>query len=409
MNPQPTSLIQSLRSLPRPAWFLFAGTFINRFGSFVIPFLVIYLRGRGYADGDAATALTGYGIGHLIASAAGGYLTDRIGRRKTIALSMFSSAISMLLLSQVTSFPAIVALTALTGLTAEMYRPASSALLADLVPPSQRVIAFAAYRWALNAGWAFGPATAGFLAKHSFFWLFIGDAVTSALFGVVAWMALPHGVRAIGKTAGWPDALRTMRHDRRLHKLLLAQLAIALVFLQMSSTFGLHVTASGFSPAYYGALISLNGVLIVLLELPLITFTRRWPVRQTIAAGYVLIGAGFALNGIAHTIPALTLVVVAFTLGEMIAMPVASAYAADSVPPEMRGRYMGAYGFMWALGLTLGPGVGLRLHAHAPVSLWSACGVLGVIAAALVLRSHGANESATSTSHERRDVRSVMR
>lgn len=387
MNPSQPSLIQSLRSLPRPAWILFAGTFINRFGSFVIPFLVIYLRNRGFNERDAAMALIGYGIGHLVASGFGGYLADRIGRRKTIALSMFSSAISMLLLSQANTLSEIVALTALTGFTAELYRPASSALLADLVPPGQRVIAFAAYRWALNAGWAFGPATAGFLAQHSFQWLFVGDAITSALFGIVAWVALPHGVRAIGKSAAWPEALRVMRHDKRLHKLLLAQLALALVFLQMSSTFGLHVTASGFSPAVYGALISLNGVLIVLFELPLITITQRLPARPTIAVGYILVGIGFALCGVAQTIPMLTLVVVTFTLGEMIAMPVASAYIVDNVPPEMRGRYMGVYGFMWALGLTLGPSAGVQLHARQPLLLWGACGVLGVIAAFTVMKS----------------------
>lgn len=400
MNPNQPSLIQSLRSLPRPAWFLFAGTFINRFGSFVIPFLVIYLHDRGFDESHAAIAISAYGVGHLTASALGGYLADRIGRRKTIAISMFSSAASMLLLSQAHSLGAIVALTALTGLAAELYRPASSALLTDLVSPEQRVTAFAAYRWALNAGWAFGPATAGFLAKHSFLWLFVGDAITSALFGVVAWITLPHGVRASGRTAEWREALRLMRHDKRLHKLLLAQFAIALVFLQMSSTFGLHVTSSGFSPATYGALISLNGVLIVLLELPLTSFTRRLPARPTIAVGYVLVGLGFALNGIADTIPALTLVIVAFTFGEMIAMPVASAYVADSIPPKMRGRYMGAYGLMWALGLTCGPAVGLQLHAREPILLWGACGVLGVVAAALVLRSDDAAAPAQGVSDQ---------
>ena len=209
-------------------------------------------------------ALTAYGLGHLVASTLGGYLTDRIGRRRMIALSMFSSAASMLLLSRADSLSAIITLTALTGMTTELYRPAASALLTDLVPPDQRITAFAALRWSLNAGWAFGPATAGFLAKHSFHWLFLGDALTSALFGLLAWLTLPHGLRATGAAAKWSVALRVMRHDRRLHRLLLAQFAIALVFLQMSSTFGLHVTASGFSPAAYGALISLNGVLVVL-------------------------------------------------------------------------------------------------------------------------------------------------
>jgi len=384
---KPSSLIASLRALPRAAWFLYAGTFLNRFGSFVIPFLVIYMRQRGFTDREAATALGSYGIGHLAASALGGYLADRIGRRKTIALSMFSSAISMLLLSQANTLGTITALTALTGLTAELYRPASSALLTDLVAPDQRVTAFAGLRWALNAGWAFGPATAGFLAKHSFQWLFIGDAITSVLFGIVAWFALPHGVRASGELARWSEALRTMRHDKRLHKMLLSQFAIALVFLQMSSTFGLHVTSCDFSPATYGALISLNGVLIVFLELPLVSFTRQLPPRPTIAVGYLLVGFGFALAGVANTIPTLTLVVIVFTLGEMIAMPIASAYVTESIPPAMRGRYMGAYGLTWALGLTFGPGVGLQLHGRAPVLLWSACGMLGVIAAFMVMRT----------------------
>ncbi len=387
MNPTQSSFIHDLRTLPRSAWFLFAGTFINRFGSFVIPFLAIYVRQRGFTKNEAALALTAYGLGHFVASMLGGYLADRIGRRKTISLSMFSSAISMLLLSQANSVSSIVALTALTGMTTELYRPASSALLTDLVPPQQRVAAFAALRWSLNAGWAFGPATAGFLTKHSFQWLFIGDAITSALFGLLAWITLPHGVRATGESARWSTALRVMRHDKRLHKLLLAQFAIALVFLQMSSTFGLHVTGCGFEPKVYGLLISLNGVLIVFLELPLTAWTRRLPVRPTIAIGYLLIGLGFAGILGAKTISALVFVVVVFTIGEMIAMPIASAFIVESVPSAMRGRYMGAFGLVWALALTVGPGTGVRLYEKASLVLWGACGVLSVIAAATVMRT----------------------
>ena len=64
----------------------------------------------------------------------------------------------------------------------------------------------------------------------------------------------------------------------------------------MSSTFGVHITSQGFSPATYGALISLNGVLVVLFELPLTTITRRFAAPRVMALGYVLIGFGFALN-----------------------------------------------------------------------------------------------------------------
>lgn len=384
MTPNQHSLLSSLRALPRDAWFLFAGTFLNRFGGFVIPFLALYMRNEGFADAQAAIPLLAYGLGHLVASALGGYLADRIGRRKTISLSMFTSAASMLLLSQAEGLVAITALTALAGLTTELYRPATSALLTDLVSPEQRVTAFAALRWALNAGWALGMATAGFVSEYSFLWLFLINAVTSTLFGFFAWFTLPHGVRATATELRWGVAWQLMRRDTRLHKMLLGQFAIALVFLQMSSTFALHITTSGFSKKVYGLISALNGVLIVLLELPLTSYTRRWAPHVVIATGYLLIGGGFALNAWASTVPMFIVVVVTFTFGEMIAMPVASAYIAEGVPGAMRGRYMGAYGFTWALGLTFGPSVGVALHASSPLILWSACGVLGIIAALVV-------------------------
>jgi MFS family permease len=125
--------------------------------------------------------------------------------------------------------------------------------------------------------------------------------------------------------------------------------------------------------------------MIILLELPLTMRTRHLPQRATIAVGYLLIGFGFMLNAWALQLPALVLVVIVFTIGEMIAMPIASAFIVDGVPPEMRGRYMGMYGLVWALALTVGPGTGVRLHAGSPLLLWGACGVLGVIAAITVL------------------------
>jgi len=193
MSTEQPTLTSSLRSLPRAAWVLFFGTFLNKFGSFVIPFLTLYLTRGGYPLRAAGLALGAYGTGNLAASLLGGYLADRIGRRRTIVLSMFSGAIAMMLLSQAHTLPSILALAALAGLTGEMYRPASSALLADLVPAGQRVTAYSALRTAFNAGWAFGPAIAGFLAERGYFWLFAGDALTSVLYGVLAFFALPKG------------------------------------------------------------------------------------------------------------------------------------------------------------------------------------------------------------------------
>ena len=174
------------------------------------------------------------------------------------------------------------------------------------------------------------------------------------------------------------------RRDRRFQQLLLAAFAISLVFLQMFSTFGVHITRLGFSAAVYGGIISFNGVLVVLFDLPLSTVTRRFPARRVIALGYLLVGAGFALNAFVSTVPALVLSMAVVTLGEMLMVPVAIAYVADLAPPHMRGRYMGAYGLVWAVALIVGPGLGLKLLALGPAALWLTCGALGLLAAAII-------------------------
>ena len=385
MNAPHPTLLASLKALPRPAWILFFGTFLNKFGTFVLPFLTLYLTRQGYSLGDAGLAIGAYGVGTLLASALGGHLADTIGRRKTIVLSMFSAAITMLLLSKTRGLPAIVALTAIAGLAGELYRPASSALLADLVPAGRRVTAFSAYRMAFNAGWAFGPATAGFLAERGYFWLFVGDAVTSALFGLVAFFALPRGMGSRESLSPWSEAFQVLRRDRKFQQLLLAAFAISLVFLQIFSTFGVYVTNLGFSAAVYGGIISLNGVMVVLFDLPLSTVTRRFPARRVIALGYLLVGSGFALNTFAHTVPALILAMAVVTLGEMVMVPVSAAYVADLAPAHMRGRYMGVYGLVWAAALIIGPALGMKLLALGPAALWLSCGALGLVAATIIL------------------------
>src|SRR5258708_37344416 len=155
----------------------------------------------------------------------------------------------MICRSQARSLPAIVIFSFLAGLTGELYRPASSALLADLVPAGQRFTAFAAYRMALNAGFAFGPATAGFLAKKSFLWLFIGDATASVLFGLVAWFALPSGLRSSEAGNTLFETVRVLRTDRRFRQALVAVLAGGLGVVEGFSTMSLGRTASGFSTA----------------------------------------------------------------------------------------------------------------------------------------------------------------
>ncbi len=382
--------LASIRSLPRAAWILFFGTFLNRFGTFVMPFLVLYLIRRGYSIGQAGAAVGTYGVGHLAASFLGGHLADRLGRRQTIMLSMFSSAGSMLLLSQADRLPAIFALTFLAGLCAELYRPASSALLTDLCPPGQQATAWALYRLAINLGFAAGPATAGFLSQRSFFLLFAGDAATSVLFGLVAWLALPiieghPRVKEESITQGYAAVLG----DRRFVAFLIASLGVVLVDFQMGAALPLHVQRAGFSGATYGNLIAINGILIVLFELAVTAVTRRLPPRWMLALGFLLSGCGFALTGVSFTVPALAATVVIWTFGEMISSPMAGTYISSLAPSHLRGRYMGLWSATWSIGMMLGPWLGALIFAKNPTLLWDLCGGLGALSALLVLLAMG--------------------
>jgi MFS family permease len=384
------SLREEIRSLPPAAWVLFAGTVINRFGSFVLVFLVLYLTDRGYSASQAGVAIGTYGAGALVASWIGGTLADRIGRKQTIALSMFTSALTMLALSQAQSLWMIVSLTGMAGCTAELYRPASGALLADLTKPGERVSAFAVYRLAINLGYAIGPAVGGLLAERAFFYIFVGDALTSIVFGAVALLFLPGRLPDTDEThVSGRGAIGVVLADRNFMIFLLVSVISSLVYFQSHSTFPLHV-GERFSTSIYGMLVSLNGILILIVELPISSVTRRYRPQPVMALGLVLVGAGFGLTALAGTVPLLAMTVIVWTLGEIIFSPVAAAYVADVAPFHMRGRYQGAWGLSFGVGLVLAPLLGTALYSVSPRGLWTMCFIVSCLAVILIFRTRTA-------------------
>ncbi len=391
-EPGRRTLRRNIRELPRPAWILIAGSFINRFGSFVVPFLVLYLRGQGFSIAQAGVAVAAYGGGEVIAGPIGGWLADRLGRRSTIAISTFSSAAAMIGLYLVHTYVAIVALAFVAGLVSEARRPASLALLTDLVPDGQRVTVFAVLRLAESVAFAGGIALGGFLANTTFAWLFVGDAASSIVYGTIAMTLLPEGH---GPGAAISDEVATgARHpagyggilaDRAFAIFLIATVLLAFVYFQQLATLPLHVRASGLSNAQFGLLLSLNGVLLVIFELPLSSWTMHRPQRQMIGLGFLLVGLGFGLTAMAHSFATLALTVAIWTAGEMVAAPVSYAYVADIAPQDMRGRYQGLYGLAFGSGAIIGPALGTFLYSLSPTAFWSLCGALGLVSALLAL------------------------
>jgi len=381
------ALAADVRALPREAWVVFAGTFINRFGSFVLTFLILILVRRGLSPAQAGLAASMYGVGGIGAAVAGGQLADRIGRRRTIALSMFSSAAAMLALWRAESLPAVAAVTALAGFCAEMYRPAAAALLADVTPRGRRVGTYALYRLFINLGFALGPATIGIFAQRNVGVVFAGDAATSVLYGLLVLFLIPptadRGTSADAGTARGASALRLIGRDGAMLAFLLAVTLMSVVHTQDMAAVPLELGARGFTTAQYGLLISLNGFLCMLLELPVAAVTARLVAWIPLTAGALLMGLGIGATGVAHGIPAYVGTVLLWTLGEVVAFPVAHAFVADLAPKGLQGRYQSSLGFTQAMAFVIAPAAGAALFGWNRPVLWTACVVLGCVAALL--------------------------
>lgn len=377
---------QSLRFLPRPFWVLAGATFVIRFGVFVVPFLTLFMSRQGFSPQEAGMAVAAYSAGGFFASIVGGWLADRIGRNVTMALAALGGSCCMLLLSQASTLPWLVLLSSLTGFISEAGHPAGNALVQDIVPPEHRVAAFAVLRFSVNLGWALGPAAAGFLAEHSFFWLFAGDAITSAAFGAIAWTCLPRGRMSARQLSGWPHAWASIRLNRPFLALFGGCIAISFVLRQVTTTYTLHFEKSGHAMHLAGFVLALNGVMICLLEIPLSAWTRHWPVKPAIALGYLGMAASFLVLLFSHTIPAFVFSMILFTCGEMLAFSRQQAYAATLAPETMRGRYSGFLGLGWSSGSITGSLLGLSLYQYHPNLVWISCAILGSLGARLLMQ-----------------------
>lgn len=379
--------------LPGPFWALLAGTFVTKAGAFVAPMMFVYLtQVRGVPATTAGLVASAFGVGSFLGTLSGGVLADRVGRRVTMLGSLVLGAGTLLALGSATHVGAIGALAFLLGLTADAYRPASQALVADLVAPEHRVKAFGIQYWAINLGFAVAASVGGAFAEHHFRWLFVGDAATTLVLALVVFLAVPETRPvAVSSPAGAPAApagsLLTPVLDPRFAPLLLLNVVVLLVFFQHLTGIPADMAAKGLPTSWFGYAIAVNGVVIVFVQpivLRAVTTARR---SRVLALASVLTGLGFGMTTLATSLPTYMLSVAVWTLGEVLFAPVNAALVADLAPPALRGRYQGAYGMTWSFGAAVAPVVGpwIAVHAGLP-ALWGlSLGLCLVVAAAHLL------------------------
>jgi predicted MFS family arabinose efflux permease len=372
---------------------LWVGTLVNRLGLVVLPFLTLYLtEQRGLSPSGAALLVAGFGAGAFAANLVGGGLSDRIGRRATMLMSLVGGAV-MLLLIPFTSGIAVLGITVvLLGLFGEMYRPAVSAAVTDLVPDERRARAFALLYWAINVGAAVAPALGGFLAERSYTALFVLDAATMLGYAGFIAFGIPE-TRPAEDDASEPGAPPARMRDALRDPALLAitglTFLVSLAFFQAFTTLPLAMRADGLTAADYGFAIAANGALIVLLSLPIARWAEGRAPALVLAGAAVVIGVGYGLQAPAASVLAYAMAVSVWTFGEMAVAPVAPAVVARLAPVRLRGGYQGAYGASWGLAALVGPALGGFVYdAAGPTVLWTACLGVGIVAAVGFLVLH---------------------
>jgi MFS family permease len=387
----PEQLWRTLRELPRPVVVLLTGVAVNRMGSLLQIFLVLYLTRRGFSPSHAGFALTAYGAGSIAGVFASGPVSDRIGPRIAIVVAMAGSGVLVALVPFVRSYPLIILVCLLAGAVAQLYRPAALAMLASLTPAHRLVVTSAAYRLGLNVGVMLAPLLGVALIGYSYTLLFLVDAITSVVFAVVILVALPTVRPAVPDTG--PDTrpqqataavqrstYRALLADRRFLIVLGAQLAVALAEIQYQSVLPLQIEARKLPTVLYAIVLSLNGIMVILLELPLTAYVQRLPIRLSMAGGCALIGFGISLFGLPAGAWIFIAGAVVWTAGEIISAPSTSAYPALIAPPILRNRYIAAMNTSQTLGYAVGPSLGTSVYQSAGSGMWLMCLILGGLA-----------------------------
>ena len=377
-------ILPDWRGLPRAFWLVCGGTFVNKFGSFVLPFLSLYLtQRRQFSPQEAGLVASLFGVGSFAAGPMGGMLADRIGRRKTLIAALALGATAVMLLPLARTLPHFAAGALLLGMTGDMYRPAVNALVADVVPPEARPRAYAFLYWAVNLGVACGVPLAGALADFSPRWLFLGDGVTSLLFALIIWAGVRE-VRPVEGAAGSkaPAPGAAILRDALFLCFVPLAFLMAFVFMQHMTNLPIDMGKHGLSVRQYGAIIAINPAMIVLLQPTVGQISKGANRLAVLSIGVLLSAVGFGLNAFGSA-PVYVVAMVIWTFGEMLSLPVATAVVSDLAPPRARGSYLGAYQGAWGAANMLGPMCGaFLLQRYGSSTLWSVCLLLGLGAAA---------------------------
>ncbi|MFJ9423253.1 MDR family MFS transporter [Streptomyces sp. NPDC101249] len=377
---------ETVSGLPRDFWWLWTSTLVNRLGAFVATFMALYLTiDRGYSASYAGLVASLHGLGGVLSSLGAGVMTDRLGRRPTLLVAQSSTAASVALLGFMHHPVAIAAVAFLVGMASNASRPAVQAMMADIVAPEDRVRAFSLNYWAINLGFAISSVAAGFIAEFSYLAGFLLEAGMTAVCAVVVFLKLPESRpqrTPAEKKAADEIGLGTVLRDGRFMGVVGLSFLISVIFQQGSIGLPVAMGAAGFTPADYGTAIAVNGVLIVVLQIPVTRFIEHRDPKRLLVVSAILAGYGFGLTAFAGSVGVFALTVCVWTLAEIVNAPTQTGLVVRLSPVHGRGRYQGMYTLSWAVAALVAPLMsGFVIDRYGAQWLWGLCAVVGTVAA----------------------------
>jgi MFS family permease len=393
-----STYIGAYKGHPQEIWVLSIVTFINRFGTMVLPFLTVYLTTvLEFSLNQAGQIMGAFGFGSLGGSYFGGKLSDKIGPRPIILISLIFGGIFFIFLQFFTSYVGLMIIIFIAALFGESYRPAMMSMVGEVVPSNKTARSVAFLRLAINLGFSAAPALGGIIAislgYNYLFWIDGVTCILAAMYFAYAssnWkISTEHTDDKFSeKEQGTSKALGPMQNPVYIW-FLLATFIMGFTFIQWFHSIPVFFKSEwGYNESYIGLLLGGGSLLIVLLEMPLIdSIEKAGRILPAMILGVLFIGLSF----LPLLLPKAMLVGVfgmfLLIMGEMLHLPLGNSTALNLSPRSKRGSYMSWFWITWSLVNILGPVLGLGYAGEFGFhSLWVLLAVLNLISAIIFIR-----------------------
>ncbi|HEX8268863.1 MAG TPA: MFS transporter [Flavobacterium sp.] len=378
--------INNFKGFSREIWILTVVTFINRAGTMVLPFLSKYLKeDLEFSYSQVSWVLVAFGCGSMLGSWLGGKLSDKIGFYKIMVFSLFTSGLMFFLIQYITSFAGLCIGMFSIMVVADMFRPAMFVSLGVYARQEMRTRALTLVRLAVNLGFAAGPAMGGLIIMSiGYKGLFWADGA-SCIISILIFALLVKEKKKIAEhlnVVEGPAVVRTVFQDRPFWIFLFISFVTAMIFFQLFTTLPLyHHEMFGLTEFQTGLLMTLNGLMIFALEMPIVSYFERKKVDKLkiILWGSLLMSASFFLLLMNIWAGILVISILFMTVGEMFAFPFSNSFAMDRAPRGHEGRYMAVYTMSFGLAHIMSAKAGLEIIKYWGYQInWIIMGLLGL-------------------------------